>query len=161
MNWPTTLATLLIGGFIGAGSALLLDLVKSRRDLQQQWRGIRQEVYVDYLTELSKAYESLWALAHGDYDDSSKEPEAAAREIFRTSEIYQTRQRLKIIAPQQVIGPCDAAFNELKAFRIVVAAGATTQSQEFLAANQVYRTSVELLHKAIRGDLNLPGPSNV
>jgi len=60
MDWlASPLATLLGGGIVGAGSALLLDYIKSRRDLSRQWQDARREVYVDYLTELSRAYESL------------------------------------------------------------------------------------------------------
>lgn len=67
MDWiASPLATLLAGGIVGAGSALLLDYVKSRSDENRQWQDARREVYVAYLTELSKAYESLWALALGD-----------------------------------------------------------------------------------------------
>lgn len=156
MDWATTpLATLLGGGIIGAGSALLLDSVKSRKDLQQRRQDARREVYVDYLAELSKAYESLWSLALGDYDDASQGPEVAARRIFRTGGIYQARQRLKIAASEPVIVACDAAFVNLKSFRTIVGSGASSSSPEFLAANEEYRTSVQALHQSIRIDLHI------
>jgi hypothetical protein len=156
MNWATTLATLLGGGAIGAGSTLLLDFARSRREVMRQWQGARREIYVDYLSELSRAYENLWAVAHGDYEEGLDEPEAATRRIFRTGQIYQTRQRLKITGPQNLIASSDQAWNELRSFRMVVAAGATTQSPEFLAANRSYRSSVEILQKEIRSDLRVP-----
>lgn len=162
MDWlASPLATLLGGGIVGAGSALLLDYIKSRRDLSRHWEDARREVYVDYLTELSKAYESLWALALGDHEDSTRELNVAARQILRAGSLYQTRQRLKIVASAPVIRACDEAFDDLKTLRAIVGQGRDANSPEFLAANQVYRASVQRLHRAIRADLRIPdSPAN-
>jgi hypothetical protein len=160
MDWVVSpLATLLGGGIIGAGSALLLDSVKTRRALKQQWQDARTEVYVAYLTELSKAYESLWALALGDYENPSPDKKATARRIFRTGELFQTRQRLKITASSRVIVACDEAYVNLRQFRAVVSEGAESDSSEFLASNQVYRASVQVLQHEIRRELRIPDPS--
>jgi hypothetical protein len=157
VDWiASPLATLLGGGIVGAGSALLLDYIKSRRDISRQWQDARREVYVDYLTELSKVYESLWALALGDHEDASRDINSAARQILRAGSLYQTRQRLKIVASVPVIRACDVAFDNLKTLRITVGQGRDAGSPEFLAANQVYRVSVQLLHRAIRADLRIP-----
>jgi hypothetical protein len=160
MDWVVSpLATLLGGGIIGAGSALLLDFAKTRRALKQQWQDARTEVYVAYLTELSKAYESLWALALGDYEDSSPDRKATARRIFRAGELYQTRQRLKITASSRVIVACDEAYANLRSLRAVVGEGAESDSSEFLASNQIYRASVQTLQHEIRRELRIPDPS--
>lgn len=161
MDWITSpLATLLGGGIVGAGSALLLDFVKSRRDQERQWYDARREVYVAYLTELSKAYEGLWALALGDYEVPSQGAKVTGRQILRAGELYQTRQRMKIVASGTVIEACDAAFSNLRSFRIIVDGGAAADSSEFLVANQIYRESVHLLHREIRRDLRIPGFSD-
>jgi hypothetical protein len=159
MDWLVSpLATLLGGGVIGAGSALLLDSVKTRRALKQQWQDARREVYVAYLTELSKAYESLWALAWGDYEDQSSDKKASARRIFRVGELYQTRQRLKITASSRVIAACDEAYTNLRSFRAVVGGGTETDSSDFLSSNQAYRASVQVLQEEIRRELRIPDP---
>lgn len=157
MDWLVSpLATLLGGGVIGAGSALLLDSVKTRRALKQQWQDAHREVYVAYLAELSKAYESLWALAWGDYEDQSSDKNASARRTFRAGELYQTRQRLKITASSRVIAACDEAYANLRSFRAVVSGGAETDSSDFLASNQAYRASVQALQEEIRRELRIP-----
>jgi hypothetical protein len=111
--------------------------------------------YIDYLAELGKAYEGLWSLALGDYDDASQGPEAAVGRIFRTGGIGQTRQRLKIVASEPVIEDCDAAFVNLKSSRTIVGSGASSRSPEFLAANEEYRSFVQALHQSIRIDLHI------
>ena len=158
MDWITSpLTTLLGGGVIGAGSALLLDYAKSRRDDSRQWQDSRREVYVAYLTELSKAYESLWAIALGDSEPQGSAM-AAARRALREGELYQTRQRLKIIAPAPVIGACDATYDQLRALRGIVGEGPGADSAVFTSGNQLYREAVRLLHIEIRRDLRIPGP---
>lgn len=90
------LATLLGGGIIGAGSALLLDYAKSRRDENRQWQDSRREVYVVYLTELSKAYESLWALALGDGEALPDSMMTAARRILWEGKLIRFTETLSI-----------------------------------------------------------------
>jgi hypothetical protein len=143
--------------FVGAGSALLLDYAKSRRDESQQWQASRREVYVAYLTELSKAYESLWALTLGDIA-SHGNLVSAARQVLRDGELFQTRQRLKIIAPAPVIAACDTAYDQLRSLRGIVGEGTSADSSAFTNANQVYRDAVRRLHLEIRKDLRVPGP---
>lgn len=161
MDWiASPLATLLGGGIVGAGSALLLESVRSRRDERKQWQDSRREVYVAYLTELSRTYESLWALALGDSDPPNKNMMMAARQSLRDGELYQTRQRLKITAPIAVITACDLAYAELRSLRSVVGRGIGADSSEFISANQSYRNAVHCLHVEIRRDLGvtaLPG----
>lgn len=158
MDWiASPLATLLGGGVVGAGSALLLDYAKSRRDDSRQWLASRREVYVAYLTELSKAYESLWALALGDIAPNGNLV-GAARQALRDGELFQTRQRLKIIAPAPVITACDTAYEQLRSLRVIVGEGASIDSSAFTNANQVYRNAVRCLHLEIRKDLRVPGP---
>ena len=98
----------------------------------------------------------LWATMRTRLEDTN----AAARQILRAGSLYQTRQRLKIVASAPVIRACDVAFDNLKTLRTTVGQGRDADSPEFLAANQVYRVSVQLLHRAIRADLRIPYSSD-
>jgi hypothetical protein len=155
MEWSTLLATL-AGGAVALSSSLLVDRARSHRGQREQWLRTRLEVYVDFLAELSKAYESLWALAREEYEIVDRAPDAAARLILRSGGIFQTRQRLIILASQKVRSTGDMAFNDLMKARSVVGAGARSDSPEFKAANLSYRSSMDALREAIRGELNLP-----
>jgi hypothetical protein len=156
MEWSTLLATL-VGGALGLSSSLLVDRSRSHRDRRDQWLRTRIEVYVDYLAELSRAYESLWALARGEYESAAQDLNAAARLILRGGAIFQTRQRLLILASQSVTAAGDAAFNNLMQLRSVAGAGHRADSEEFRSANQSYRSSMDMLRAAIRSELDLPG----
>jgi hypothetical protein len=127
MEWSTLLATL-IGGALGLSSSMLVDRNRSRRDRREQWGRRRLEVYVDYLAELSRAYESLWALARGEYESTSRDAGATARLILRAGAIFQTRQRLLILSSQSVRAAGDVAFGDLMQLRSVVGTGAQPRS---------------------------------
>jgi hypothetical protein len=116
----------------------------------------RLEVYVEYLAELSRAYESLWALARGEYESASEDAGATARLILRAGAIFQTRQRLLILASQSVRAAGDVAFDDLMQLRSLLGAGIQDGSPEFKSANQSYRSSMETLREAIRSEFQLP-----
>jgi len=155
VEWSTLLATL-VGGAVGVSSSFLLDRARSSRDRREQWQQSRLEVYVDYLTELSRAYESLWALARREYETAVDNPDATARLILRASSMFQTRQRLLILASQSVRAAGQNAFDDIMRLRSVVGSGVLAQSEDFKAANGSYRASVEGLRDAIRHELDLP-----
>ena len=149
MEWSTLLAAL-VGGAVGLSSSLLVDRTRSHRDRREQWLRARLEVYVDYLAELSKAYENLWALARGEYESAGQNPDAAARLILRTGAIFQTRQRLLILASQSVRTAGDVAFDDIMRLRSVVGSGNRADSPGFVSANKSYRSS-GLLTSTIQG----------
>jgi hypothetical protein len=156
MEWWSTMLATLAGGTLGLSSSMLIDRTRSRRDRREQWLRIRLEVYVDYLAELSKAYEALWALARGEYEGAGTNVDAAARLILRGAAIFQTRQRLLILASPSVRSAGDVAFNHLMQLRSVVGTGSLADSPEFRSANQAYRASMDALREAMRAELDLP-----
>ena len=147
----------LAGTLVGVGSTLLVDRARFSRDQRQQWQQARREVYVDFLTEVSRTYESLWALGLGEYLGDQPRA-AAARQILRTGEIYQARQRLVIVASWPVIEACEATFSDLKLVRDVLGAGNELGSPEFVEANKAFRSARERFLEAIRKDLGIDEP---
>ena len=146
----------LAGGALGLSSTLLIDRTRSRRDRREQWLSRRLEVYVDYLAELSRAYETLWALARREHDAVGQDLDAAARLVLRSGAVFQIRQRLKILASRPVITSGDVVFGNLMEMRAVVGAGHRAESPEFRYANQTYRSSMDDLREDIRSELDLP-----
>jgi hypothetical protein len=104
------------------------------------------------LAKLMRVF-GLWL---GEITKISPDKKASARIIFRVGELYQTRQRLKITASSRVIAACDEAYANLRSLRAVVSGGAETDSLDFLASNQAYRESVQVLQEEIRRELRIP-----
>lgn len=159
MVWATLLATL-AGGVLGVGSTLLVDQVRWQRDRRQQWERTRGEAYADFLTELSKSYESLWALGRGEYLEDQPRP-AAARQILRTGGIYHARQRLVILAPLPVQTACERVFTDLKAVRDIIASDEGPESRTFREADRAFRASLRDFHTQIRQDLGISAAGKV
>jgi hypothetical protein len=156
MQWITLLSTLL-GALVGVGSTILVERTRFSRDRRYHREEIRREAYASFLTELSRAYESLWSLGWGEY--LMDQPRAAAaRSILRDSGVYQARQRVVILAPQTVSAACNDAFDKLKAVRDALGAGGELESPEFRSADNAYKASVRDLLQVIRSDLQIQDP---
>ncbi len=153
MVWTTLLATL-AGAVLGVGSTLLVDQVRWQRDRHQRWERARGEAYADFLTELSKSYESLWALGRGEYLEDQSRP-AAARQILRTGGVYHARQRLVILAPPSVQAACERVFTDLKAVRDIVGSDEGLESRNFGEVDAAFRSSLRDFHNQIRRDLGI------
>jgi hypothetical protein len=141
-----------MGASVGIGSTMLVERVKWHRDREQRWHEVRRLTYVEYLTALNRAYETLWALAWGEYQ-ADREQNAVAREILRSSEIYETRQRVLISAPSFVIDPCEVTFQRLKEVRDLLGVGTVIESGEFKRADMAFRNDLRIFITAVRRDL--------
>jgi hypothetical protein len=149
--WVTLISTLL-GVALGFGSTLLVDRARSGRDDAKERQQIRRAAYVDFLTNISKAFEDLWALARREL--LTEEPiDSAARKIIRTGGIYESRNLISIIAPAPVVSAANEAVKALHAFRNVVGSGASMDSPEYIKASEEFRASLRNTRQTLRDAL--------
>jgi hypothetical protein len=150
MDWLAPLNTL-IGAGIGVGSTLLADRLRWRRDRINSSQDARRQAYAAFMGALSDAYQRLYEIARKGNEPG--EAQAAAHEVFVSSNLYPLRYQLVLIAPWSVVEPTNQAFWKIRDLRDLVATGATRDSQEFRLLGRQYVDAAEEAQVAMRGDL--------
>ena len=153
MSWIPVLATV-VGAVVGLGSGLFIDRVRSRRDDSANWRTVRRETYVSYLSALHEANEAMRAVSLGEHAPDLTRM-AAARAAFRAARVTMTREQVILLAPEPVIIAADAAFRSLRALRDQIGHGAGLADYEPVLED--YAGHLHALRDAIRRDLGVPG----
>jgi hypothetical protein len=159
---------ILTGGVIGAGSTILADVARWRRQRSETDRATRREVYSRFLEALTSADSELQLLA---IESQAPVPEAATREVWQRNSVLSLSYEVQLIAPSPVVHASINAYMRLRALRNAIrttalAVGNTVAfnipsrpdefngSSEWIAIHRPYMEAVDALREAMRKDIH-------
>ncbi|WP_410663333.1 hypothetical protein [Amycolatopsis sp. lyj-84] len=149
MQWTTLLATL-VGAAIAMGTSLGVQARKDRHELAAEWRQIRRDMYMTFLSVLARSRSELLALSKKN-DLTEAELDETARQVFASC--YEQRHHLEVVAPPAVTKAALACFRTVRALRNVVAAGNGVTDPEWKANAGQIKHTLESVQSAMRDDL--------
>jgi hypothetical protein len=153
MDWTVPLGTL-VGAFVGVGSTLLVDVVRSRRDRIHQIVTVRRQVYAQYLEALTKTDGELQMLA---VSQSTPVDELATRTAWRQYSLLALRYEVELVAPKSVTKTADAAYRTLRNMRDAInrtkLVVGTPGSPEWEAVHLPYINAIDTLRSNMRADI--------
>jgi hypothetical protein len=149
VQWTTLLATL-VGAAIAMGTSLVVQARKDRNQLAAEWRQTRREMYLIFLSELTKARSELLALSKRS-DMTEAEHDETARQVF--ARCYEQRHHLEVVAPPEVAEAALAYFRTVRGMRNAVAAGKGVTGPGWEANSRQVKRTLETVQEAMRGDL--------
>ncbi|MFJ8650290.1 CchlQ [Streptomyces sp. NPDC093546] len=150
MEWLTLVATL-GGAVIAIAGTVLADRLRTRQEQGRGLGALRREVYIDFISAAGTAHTRLRELAQD--PDPSLDREAESRAALADARIYEVRERLFIDAAAPVAGAGQAMFEQLRALRRAVAAGALLSQPRFHDVYHPYIASVWDYRVAVRDEL--------
>lgn len=151
MDWGTLLATG-IGAVFGAGTTLVVDYLRTRRDRDHHELNYRREVCGTFLGSISLTTHRLYDLwRHG--PQSAEERDREAGRILTESAGYQQRQQLLMIAPG-LEDETDRLFDAVRRLRFLVAKDPLCDEQEWENALAEVTEETDVLRNAMRSDLS-------
>jgi hypothetical protein len=150
VEWTTLLATLL-GAAIALGSSVLVEALRRRHDTE--WRRIRREVYVAFLSGVSQTRSRLLALSQ-ETGTSRAEIGEKARQTFEPC--YELRHQLELFAAPEVLDPALDYFRCVRDVRDIVRAGNGLSDEQWTAHNDRMSAAVKALREVMRDDLRSP-----
>jgi alkyl hydroperoxide reductase subunit AhpC len=134
---------------IAMGTSPVVQARKDRHDLAAEWRQIRREMYMTFLSVLAKARNELFALSKKS-DMTEAEHDEAARQVF--APCYEQRHHLEVVAPPDVAKAALVYFRTVRGLRNVVAGNGVTEPDWEANARQI-KHSLETVQEAMRDDL--------
>ena len=150
MEWGTLVATL-GGAVIAISGTVLADRLRTRQEADRGLGARRREAYIDFIAAAGAAHTQLRRLAQA--PDAATDLESASRAALTEARLYEVRERLFIDASATVAGAGQAMFEQLRALRSAVAAGAPVSSPAFHDAYHPYIASVWAYRVAVRDEL--------
>ncbi|WP_158716072.1 hypothetical protein [Streptomyces sp. NRRL B-24720] len=117
MSWIAPLFTLL-GVVLGTGASALADRRRWRRDEHTRARELRIAMYAEYLTAMEATAQALWNVLR--HVPDSERP-AAAEGAFTAFDLGAIRQRMHVLAPNDVRAAGETVFRSLRRSRDYVA----------------------------------------
>lgn len=150
VEWGTLVATL-GGAVIAISGTVLADRLRTRQEVDRGLGARRREAYIDFIAAAGAAHTQLRGLAQG--PDAATDLESASRAALTDARLYEVRERLFIEASATVAGAGQAMFEQLRALRSAVAAGAPVSSPAFHDAYHPYIASVWAYRVAVRDEL--------
>ncbi|MGW4248619.1 hypothetical protein [Nocardia sp. NPDC004722] len=156
MEWVAVVGTL-SGAAVGAGTTLLVDAIRARRERSQRFQDAQRGVYAKYLEALIKTDSAVQALAMSQLTPVASADATAA---FRAHQLVAARFELELVAPREVSEAAEAAYDALNAMRLILTTTAVTVgnpgvgSPEWVAVHEPFRTTLDNLRSAMRTGLN-------
>ncbi|WP_392876543.1 CchlQ [Streptomyces sp. LN499] len=150
MEWGTLVATL-GGAVIAISGTVLADRLRTRQEVDRGLGARRREAYIDFIAAAGAAHTQLRRLAQA--PDAATDLESASRAALTDARHYEVRERLFIDDSATVAGAGQAMFEQLRALRSAVAAGAPVSSPTFHDAYHLYIASVWAYRVAVRDEL--------
>lgn len=154
LDWVSPLFAI-AGVIIGAGSSLVVERWRWRRERQREAGQVQREVYIAYLTHMARAYEGMRLAAQDDYD-SAQERRRALLAAFAESNVYETRFRLTMLAPAPVVELAVHAFRKCRSVRDLLADGRGLREESSRAAQLEYSRALQATSDAMRKELGIP-----
>ncbi|MFE7116120.1 hypothetical protein ACFU99_11940 [Streptomyces sp. NPDC057654] len=146
MGWETLIGTGL-GAVVGAGSTLLADRVRWRRERDTRQKEVQRQLYGDYLAALERTRTHL--------KDLRRLPELApgerarqVRDAFREGGTYELAYRIAITAPHSVVRSSEEAQRKLRDLRDALIRG--TESGTRSPVQVALRHAIGSLREAMR-----------
>ncbi|MEV0252378.1 hypothetical protein AB0H76_37720 [Nocardia sp. NPDC050712] len=158
MEWVAIVGTL-GGAVVGAGTTLLTDLVRARRDKAVRTGDTQRQIYVKYLAAVVQTDNAMQALAIGQATPLGREDVTGA---FRSQNLVAALLELELVAPEAVCGTAQAAYQKLRNIRETLATTSLTVggpnggSQEWHAVHEPFRQALHALKVAMRQELGGP-----
>ncbi|OEJ23690.1 CchlQ [Streptomyces agglomeratus] len=150
MDWGTLVATV-SGGSIAITGTVLADYLRHRREDDRGIGAQRRAVYIEFITAAGICHARLRHLAQDPGGESDMD--ALSRAAMSEAGVYEARERLFIDATAAVAGAGQAMFEQLRAVRQAVAAGASITSTAFHDAYHPYIGAVWRYRVAVREEL--------
>src|SRR5690349_2737478 len=111
MQWAT-LASTLVGAFIGIGATVITDRLKWERERKHRDDKSRLDLYVEYLAVLSRAVAQI-KIAGYTRNLEGEDRDIAIREAFQVSGAYEWHYRVGLVAGPAVAAASQEAFSAL------------------------------------------------
>ncbi|MEV6280931.1 hypothetical protein [Nocardia sp. NPDC051832] len=162
MEWLAIIGTL-SGAVVGAGTTLLADVIRARRDKALRSNDIQRQIYVKFLTTVVQTDNAMQALAIGGPTPLGREESIAA---FRSHHLVAALLELELVAPHEVRESAQHTYERLRDIRETLATttltvgGPNNGSPEWHAVHQPFRSALERLKTAMRQELGaaaIPG----
>lgn len=151
MDWGTLLATG-TGAVFGAGTTLVVDYLRTRRDRDHHELNYRREACGTFLGSISLTTHRLYDLwRHG--PQSAEERSREAGGILTESAGYPQRQQLLMIAPG-LEEETDRLFDTVRRLRFLLAEDPLCDEREWENAVTAVTEEMDTLRDAMRRDLS-------
>ncbi|MGW0968755.1 hypothetical protein ACWC3X_19415 [Streptomyces populi] len=158
MEWGT-LGVAAVGALFGIGATVITDVLRSRREKDQQWTDTKRLVYVRFLTALAQAHSRMAiAAARGEV---GPERQHAVHDAFHLdpqhSDAKSVLRELGLAAPDHVYRVALPLYEQLRKVRDLLASdGVTFETPEYKQAVQPFFQQMEALQRLMRDDLRPP-----
>ncbi|MFI6943259.1 hypothetical protein ACIBI4_28680 [Streptomyces sp. NPDC050418] len=153
MGWETLVGTVL-GGTLGVGATLLAVATRGRRERGVRRESIRREIYAEFLGAVSRTYGQLIDSARGG-DASLQERADAARSSLRDGGVFEILQKIRLIAPDEVVQRSEVALGALRELRTLIVGGGAVDAPEMVGRRVEFRAAEEALRVRMRRDLEV------
>lgn len=154
LEWVAVIGTL-GGAFLGAGSTMLVESLRARRERAARVEETRRQVYVRFLAALTQTDNALQALA---IDRPTPLARAEATSAFRSHQLVAAMYELELIAPKAVCDHAGPAYQRLRDMREaliaqpVVVGPAGSGSPEWRAVHEPFLDALGRLSAAMRAE---------
>ncbi|WP_280402440.1 hypothetical protein [Nocardia carnea] len=152
LEWLAVAGTL-GGALLGAGSTMMVETLRARRERVGRLEETRRQVYVKTLTALTQTDTALQALA---IEGPTPLGRAEATAAFRSHDLVATIYELELIAPEPVSDSAWEVYRRLRDIREmliarpVVVERAGAGSPEWQAVHNPFLTALDGLRGAMR-----------
>ncbi|WP_322751602.1 MULTISPECIES: CchlQ [unclassified Frankia] len=150
VDWTTLVATL-GGGALALSGTILADVLRHHDEKDRSREANRRSLYIDFVSAVGVCHTRLRQIAEGSETPSNRE--VSTRAALADAGIYEARERLFIDATSTVAGAGQAMYEQLRALRRVVAAGASISSASFHDAYHPYLDAVWHYRRYVREEL--------
>ncbi|MGW6901483.1 hypothetical protein ACWGF2_33580 [Streptomyces sp. NPDC054919] len=152
MSWIAPLFTLL-GVALGAGASALSDRRRWRREEHTRAREQRIAMYAEYLSAMEATAQALWNVLRCVPD--SERP-AAAEAAFTASDLGAIRQRMHVLAPNEVRVAGETVFRSLRRSRDYVAVADPQDHEQLNRLKHEVAQARNELQSRMRHDIGSP-----
>jgi hypothetical protein len=150
-QWIAVLGTAL-GAVIGLGSAFVNDRVRWKREQLRDRLGVRRELYSAYIAALTEIHESMRAISR-DEQLTTIDRVNAVHEAFHAGGPYRLRYQIGVIADQEVLDSAEAAFQQMRDIRDILAAGGHIEDEDYQAHRDTWGMRLRSMQRAMRDEL--------
>ncbi|MFI5718183.1 hypothetical protein [Nocardia sp. NPDC051750] len=165
LEWLAVAGTL-GGALVGAGSTMMVETLRARRERRSRLEDTRRQVYVKTLTALTQTDTAMQALA---IEGPTPLGRADATAAFRSHNLVAAVYELELIAPKAVSDDAWQVYRRLRDMRElliaqpVVVDRAGSGSSEWQAVHDPFLAALDRLRAAMRdepGALSQPRSDN-
>lgn len=155
VDWGTLAGTAL-GAVLGVSTTLFAERSRWQRENSARERAVRQQLYAEYLGALSLTTHRLRDLRRS-ADLTREERRREAGEILGSTNAYQLRYQMLIIAPEHLGDTADQAFMRIRDLRDRFDGPDITADPEWPSAMHAVSRTLDALRAAMRADLTSSG----